>query len=52
MIRQYLSNTNESVTIHILQKVLEVNEARDCRTEHEVPQAAVPFADSGPFPRN
>jgi len=28
MIGQYLSNTNESVTIHILQKNLEVNKAK------------------------
>ena len=28
MIGQYLSNTNESVTIHILQKILEVNKAQ------------------------
>ena len=30
MIGQYLSNTNESATISILQKNLEVNKALDC----------------------
>jgi len=31
MIRQYLSNTNESITISTLQKFLEVNKALDNR---------------------
>jgi len=44
MIRQYLSNTNENITIHILQKILKVNKAQLTRVEFATAQAFVAHA--------